>query len=62
MWSNRPSVAGAVRESGVRVLHARASFLARAWSARACDSRAVAAAAGRFDRVVVQRSTRCTAM
>eukprot|EP00974_Lingulodinium_polyedra_P052502 5051427-Lingulodinium_polyedra.AAC.1 len=38
--SNRPSAAAAVRKSYAR--HARAGFLARAMSARACDLPAVA--------------------
>eukprot|EP00974_Lingulodinium_polyedra_P125246 11193817-Lingulodinium_polyedra.AAC.1 len=44
-----------VRELHARAPHARASFLARAWNARTCDARAVAAADGRFDRIVAQR-------
>eukprot|EP00974_Lingulodinium_polyedra_P024396 2361763-Lingulodinium_polyedra.AAC.1 len=55
MRSIRPSVAAAARKSHARVLHARASFLTRAWSARACNLRVVAAADARFDRIVVQR-------
>eukprot|EP00974_Lingulodinium_polyedra_P069433 6721867-Lingulodinium_polyedra.AAC.1 len=41
MQSHRPSTAAAVRKSHVRAQPARARKFARAWSARACDSRAV---------------------
>eukprot|EP00974_Lingulodinium_polyedra_P122418 11182762-Lingulodinium_polyedra.AAC.1 len=54
MRSTRPSVAAAARELCARALHARASFLVRAWSARACDLRAGAATDARFERIVVQ--------
>eukprot|EP00974_Lingulodinium_polyedra_P024134 2337655-Lingulodinium_polyedra.AAC.1 len=55
MRSNRPSATAAARKSHARALHARSSLLARAWSVRACDLRAAAAADCRFDRMIVQR-------
>eukprot|EP00974_Lingulodinium_polyedra_P106398 10297678-Lingulodinium_polyedra.AAC.1 len=44
------------RAPHTRALHARARHFsgARAWSTRACDLRAAAAADGRYDRTVVQ--------
>eukprot|EP00974_Lingulodinium_polyedra_P096749 9377717-Lingulodinium_polyedra.AAC.1 len=42
MRPNRPRAAATARKSHARALHARAKKLARAWSARACDSRPAA--------------------
>eukprot|EP00974_Lingulodinium_polyedra_P102087 9885785-Lingulodinium_polyedra.AAC.1 len=53
MRLNRLSIAAAVCESHACAFHARASFLARAWIAQACDLRATAAANGRSDRIFV---------
>eukprot|EP00974_Lingulodinium_polyedra_P030198 2906925-Lingulodinium_polyedra.AAC.1 len=57
MRSHQSSAAAAVGVSHARALHARARQLARAWAARACDSRAAEAADGRSDRTVAQRFT-----
>eukprot|EP00974_Lingulodinium_polyedra_P027458 2654237-Lingulodinium_polyedra.AAC.1 len=60
MRSNRLFAAATARYSHTCVLHALASFLARAWSARACDLRAAAAADGRGNRIIAQRlQNRC---
>eukprot|EP00974_Lingulodinium_polyedra_P030371 2922578-Lingulodinium_polyedra.AAC.1 len=55
MCLNQASAVAAVRASHARACHARASFLARA-----CDFRAVAAACGRFDRIVAWFSQNVT--
>eukprot|EP00974_Lingulodinium_polyedra_P123686 11187733-Lingulodinium_polyedra.AAC.1 len=54
MRSNRPFAAAAARVSHSYACRARA-FLWRAWSARACDSRAIAAAGSRSTRIGAQR-------
>eukprot|EP00974_Lingulodinium_polyedra_P102430 9918820-Lingulodinium_polyedra.AAC.1 len=56
MRSNRPSAAAVARKPRVCAFHARAQIGARARSVRASDLRAIAAADGRFDRIVAQRS------
>eukprot|EP00974_Lingulodinium_polyedra_P002249 209671-Lingulodinium_polyedra.AAC.1 len=61
MRSNRRSAVAAFGNSHVCAFHAHARELVRAWSARASDSRAVAAADGRFERCATIRSTRPSA-
>eukprot|EP00974_Lingulodinium_polyedra_P115202 11154346-Lingulodinium_polyedra.AAC.1 len=51
------SAAAVASKPRVRAFHARVRKLDRAWSARACVSRAVAAANGRLERIVAQRLT-----
>eukprot|EP00974_Lingulodinium_polyedra_P132027 11220103-Lingulodinium_polyedra.AAC.1 len=55
MRSNRSPADVTACKSHARALRAHARKLARAWTARACDSRTAVATDGRFDHIVVQR-------
>eukprot|EP00974_Lingulodinium_polyedra_P095957 9300986-Lingulodinium_polyedra.AAC.1 len=60
MRSSRPSATATTRKSNARALQPRASFLARAWNARASGLRAAAAADDRFNRIIAQRFENAT--